>query len=106
MRMVGVDVGGTFTDAVVYDEESGELRWAKAPSTPADPSGGVLAALARNDADLASAGRFVHATSAIVSREMSASISAESILAIARADAVQVAVAPDRADQSRDPRDR
>lgn len=73
MRMVGVDVGGTFTDAVVYDEESGELRWAKAPSTPADPSGGVLAALARNDAELASAGRFVHGitigTNAILERK-------------------------------------
>ena len=72
MRMVGVDVGGTFTDAVVYDDASGELRWAKAPSTPSDPSGGVLAALARNDADLAAAGRFVHGitigTNAILER--------------------------------------
>jgi N-methylhydantoinase A len=73
MRMVGVDVGGTFTDAVVYDDASGELRWAKAPSTPSDPSGGVLAALSRNDADLASAGRFVHGitigTNAILERK-------------------------------------
>ena len=73
MRMIGVDVGGTFTDAVLYDERSGELRWGKAPSTPADPSGGVLAALARNDADLAQAGRFVHGitigTNAILERK-------------------------------------
>ena len=52
MRMVGVDVGGTFTDAVVYDDATGELRWAKAPSTPAAPAEGVLAALAGNDASL------------------------------------------------------
>jgi N-methylhydantoinase A len=73
MRMVGVDVGGTFTDAVVYDEASGALRWAKAPSTPAAPAEGVLAALARNDADLGSAERFVHGitigTNAILERK-------------------------------------
>jgi len=73
MRMVGVDVGGTFTDAVVYDDASGELRWAKAPSTPAAPAQGVLAALARNDADLGAAERFVHGitigTNAILERK-------------------------------------
>ena len=73
MRMVGVDVGGTFTDAVVYDEASGALRWAKAPSTPAAPAEGVLAALTRNDADLGSAERFVHGitigTNAILERK-------------------------------------
>ncbi|MGH8670237.1 MAG: hydantoinase/oxoprolinase family protein, partial [Burkholderiales bacterium] len=73
MRMVGVDVGGTFTDAVVYDDASGELRWAKAPSTPAAPAQGVLAALARNDAELGSAERFVHGitigTNAILERK-------------------------------------
>jgi N-methylhydantoinase A len=73
MRMVGVDVGGTFTDAVVYDDASGELRWAKAPSTPAAPAQGVLAALARNDTDLAGAERFVHGitigTNAILERK-------------------------------------
>ena len=73
MRMVGVDVGGTFTDAVIYDDATGELRWAKTPSTPAAPAQGVLAALARNDADLAGAERFVHGitigTNAILERK-------------------------------------
>jgi N-methylhydantoinase A len=73
MRMVGVDVGGTFTDAVIYDDATAELRWAKAPSTPAAPAQGVLAALARNDTDLAGAERFVHGitigTNAILERK-------------------------------------
>ena len=41
---VGVDVGGTFTDLVLIDAE-GTLHVAKVPSTPSDPSIGVLAAV-------------------------------------------------------------
>jgi N-methylhydantoinase A len=39
--VIGVDVGGTFTDAVLTDE-SGHVVAAKAPSTPPDYSEGVL----------------------------------------------------------------
>ena len=39
---LGVDVGGTFTDLILVDEGSGRLVRAKTPSTPADPSVGVL----------------------------------------------------------------
>ena len=42
--VIGVDVGGTFTDAVGVDE-AGEIMAAKAPSTPPDYSTGVLEAL-------------------------------------------------------------
>jgi N-methylhydantoinase A len=41
--LVGVDVGGTFTDAVVAVD--GRLVTAKAPTTPEDQSEGVLAAV-------------------------------------------------------------
>jgi N-methylhydantoinase A len=39
---LGVDVGGTFTDLLLIEEESGETHRAKTPTTPADPSIGVL----------------------------------------------------------------
>ena len=39
---VGIDVGGTFTDLVAFDEESGESILIKLPSTPRDPSEGVI----------------------------------------------------------------
>ena len=42
---LGVDVGGTFTDLVLFDEESGRQVRAKIPSTPDDPSVGVLAGI-------------------------------------------------------------
>ncbi len=42
---IGVDVGGTFTDLVLADAD-GEVRVAKVPSVPSDPSQGVLDAVA------------------------------------------------------------
>ena len=41
---IGIDVGGTFTDLLVCDEE-GSTRICKSPTTPADPSEGVFTAL-------------------------------------------------------------
>jgi N-methylhydantoinase A len=41
---IGVDIGGTFTDAVAIDE-NGRLHRAKAPTTPDDYTAGILAAL-------------------------------------------------------------
>lgn len=39
---IGVDTGGTFTDVVIYNDESGEIRITKTPSTPPDFDRGVL----------------------------------------------------------------
>jgi N-methylhydantoinase A len=39
---LGVDVGGTFTDLLLHDSESGSVWLAKTPSTPEDQSVGVL----------------------------------------------------------------
>ena len=43
---IGVDVGGTFTDLISYDDESGEVRVEKTLTTPAAPERGVMAAIA------------------------------------------------------------
>jgi N-methylhydantoinase A len=60
--LLGVDVGGTFTDAALLD--GGRLTTAKAPSTPHDQSEGVLeavtAALKAAQAEAADVERFVH----------------------------------------------
>ena len=34
---LGVDTGGTFTDLVMMDEDTGEVRLIKMASTPSDP---------------------------------------------------------------------
>ena len=57
---IGVDVGGTFTDAAVFDDATGSLRYAKAPSTPADPAQAVLDVLERLRVDLGEVQRFIH----------------------------------------------
>ncbi|HWF78959.1 MAG TPA: hydantoinase/oxoprolinase N-terminal domain-containing protein, partial [Streptosporangiaceae bacterium] len=44
---IGIDTGGTFTDVVAYDEESGELTVTKTPTTPADPSTGFVQGLTK-----------------------------------------------------------
>jgi N-methylhydantoinase A len=60
--LLGVDVGGTFTDAALVAD--GVLHTAKAPTTPDDQSQGVLdavhAALALAAAEPAAVERFVH----------------------------------------------
>ena len=44
---LGIDIGGTFTDATLLDVKTGELRIDKVPSTPGDPSVGFLEATDR-----------------------------------------------------------
>ena len=45
MILIGVDVGGTFTDFVVTNTESRETGVHKVPTTPDDPSQGVITGL-------------------------------------------------------------
>jgi N-methylhydantoinase A len=42
MKLIGVDVGGTFTDLVYTDTDKGETVIHKTPTTPDDPSRGVV----------------------------------------------------------------
>ncbi len=44
---IGIDIGGTFTDFVVFDPAEGTLRTFKLLSTPADPAEAVLQGLRR-----------------------------------------------------------
>ncbi|MDA1192146.1 MAG: hydantoinase/oxoprolinase family protein, partial [Candidatus Poribacteria bacterium] len=48
---IGIDIGGTFTDFVLYDETSGELSAFKRLSTPRNPALSVLSGIAELDAD-------------------------------------------------------
>jgi N-methylhydantoinase A len=69
--VVGIDVGGTFTDLTEVDEETGAVRITKIPSTPRDEGQAVLGGLARL-AEPRAVRRIVHgttvATNAIIHR--------------------------------------
>ncbi len=59
-QVVGVDVGGTFTDLILM--EGAEIRIAKVPTTVDNQAFGVLAALAAAEAVLPEVGAIVHGT--------------------------------------------
>ena len=42
---IGIDTGGTFTDVVAFDEQTGELVTTKTPSTPSNPADGFIAGI-------------------------------------------------------------
>lgn len=74
-QVVGVDVGGTFTDLVMLDPSSGKVSLSKVPSTLDNQAFGVLAALADAEADLSSLSLIVHGTTtttnAVLERKLS-----------------------------------
>ena len=59
---VSMDIGGTFTDVVAYDEQAGTYAAGKASTTPHDLTAGVFEALAQVVADVSEIGFFVHGT--------------------------------------------
>lgn len=61
-QVAGIDVGGTFTDLVLFDAAAGTVRLAKTPTTLDNQAGGVLNALDAADADVAALDLIVHGT--------------------------------------------
>jgi N-methylhydantoinase A len=59
---VAVDTGGTFTDIFVFNEESGEIRVQKVPSTPDDPSQAIVQGMDKADVDMTAVKLFSHGT--------------------------------------------
>ena len=62
MLWLGVDVGGTFTDLVLFDMAAGTLRVLKTPSTPRNQAEGILIGLDRLGIPAANLKRIVHGT--------------------------------------------
>ena len=66
MRMIGIDVGGTFTDLVFADTVTGRVAIHKVSTTPADPSRGMMTGMTelceRTGVPLADIDTVLHAT--------------------------------------------
>jgi len=60
--VIGVDVGGTFTDVFFLDEANGHCEVAKVPSTRDDQSKGFIEGLSKHAADFADIATVVHGT--------------------------------------------
>ena len=63
-RVVGVDVGGTFTDLLLFEAGAGggRVRLAKVPTTAANQADGVLAAIAEAGVAIADLDLIIHGT--------------------------------------------
>ena len=59
---LAVDVGGTFTDVVKLTPDTAGLRFGKVPTTPAEPTRGVLDAFQVAEAAIADVAMFTHGT--------------------------------------------
>jgi N-methylhydantoinase A len=57
---VALDIGGTFTDLVAIDDDSGELRHAKSSTTPDDLTVGIARCLEKSGVALERCETFVH----------------------------------------------
>ncbi|MSP67257.1 MAG: hydantoinase/oxoprolinase family protein [Alphaproteobacteria bacterium] len=74
--LVGVDVGGTFTDFYAFDDASGQVVLHKTPSTPDNPARAILAGLQEmgkaHQLDIGALARLAHgttvATNALIQR--------------------------------------
>ncbi len=69
---VAVDVGGTFTDVFVLDEDTADVNVAKVPSTPHDPMEAIMSGVSAANVDLENVTLFSHgttvATNALITR--------------------------------------
>ncbi len=59
---VAVDVGGTFTDVFIFDEQKGEITVTKVSSTPDNPAEGIMQGVKQADVPLGEITLFSHGT--------------------------------------------
>ena len=63
---LGLDIGGTFTDLILFDEATGELQQAKSSTTPNDLTIGILNCLKKSRFDMKACRNFVHGTTVAI----------------------------------------
>ncbi len=63
---VGVDIGGTFTDLVGFDLDSSRIVVTKAPSTPRELSGGIMACVNKSGIAIADMETLFHGSTVVI----------------------------------------
>lgn len=64
--IAAVDIGGSFTDAVVVDLDHSEVRYGKSATIPDDMAGSVLTALDEAKVDFSRMGQLRHGTTVVI----------------------------------------
>src|ERR1700738_1057919 len=57
---IAVDIGGTFTDLIAFDEHSKRIMHPKSPTTPRDPVEGLIDCIRKADLDPRSIDSLIH----------------------------------------------
>ena len=65
MLRVGVDIGGTFTDLMTFDEATGKVSRTKVLTTPRAPEEGLLQACRAAGVEVEAVSHFVHGTTLV-----------------------------------------
>jgi N-methylhydantoinase A len=65
MKRVGIDIGGTFTDLVVFDEATGSVERTKTPTTAHAPEEGFLRAVEDQKIEIEDVSQFLHGTTLV-----------------------------------------
>lgn len=66
MYRLSTDVGGTFTDGVLLDEKTGQIKISKVLTTPANPAIGTIESIAKFGVDLDEVSFLVHGTTVVI----------------------------------------
>ncbi len=66
MTRLAIDIGGTFTDLVLFDEKNGKLTAFKSLSTPKDPSNGVLSTIKLSKINISDVEFFAHGGTTVI----------------------------------------
>jgi len=66
MYRLSTDVGGTFTDGVLLDEETGQIQISKVSSTPANPAIGTIESIEKFGIPLDQVSFLVHGTTVVI----------------------------------------
>ena len=66
MQRITVDIGGTFTDVVGFDEESGALLLGKSSSTPQNLVDGIFAGIAESGSSLPDTTLLIHGSTVVI----------------------------------------
>lgn len=63
---IALDIGGTFTDMIAFDEDKGTIHQAKSATTPYDLTVGIGETLTKSDVTVGAAESFVHGTTVAI----------------------------------------